>query len=719
MKILRHLLYILLAFVSFTACSSNEDNGNNSSTQTETITLNVDIVLPQEIYSQWQNTISWAQDNLAKAQQNQNKVVKLNIRYHNEDTEDLDHLAYTLTHPEDGEEDTCNAIIGPYYDDHARSILNYAVGKRLPVLLPTCASGELQRINSKSTNAWFLTESDITQCEVLLSAVKAQDAKNVALVYTDDNYGETYRNWFGFLATEYKLNIVKNGIIKYTKGKSIKNFLDETRQLDSSTYILIAVSDAEDYAMLLNQIGSPSEQSGRSYVVPLCTSTANINKVVATGKYMMGISPVASPTSGFTATYQAKFGNEPTYGESQMYDALSIICLGATKQVYASNPNEKQLTDWMRDVVADESGICSSWTAEGMAIAFNNYSNHQGCDLNGATGNLLFDQATHTKALQSCYQFWAAENGKRSVIGYLSTSGSNNSASTSTIWEWKQSVADDFDPNIKVDHNLPACTDHWAILISPSTTWANYRHQADVFAMYQLLKKHGYDDEHIIMIAEDNLANCKENTVHSGEMFVEINGENIHKDARVDYHFSDLNRQDLSDIMLGKTSERLPTVLNTSEGSDILFFWSGHGGEGDGPLWGNEDAEYYFGSQTMKQIVETMHKEGKYRRMMFAIETCFSGIWGEALSGIPDIITITAANSYEPSKADVQDREMGIFLSNAFARSFRDAINSNPSISMRDLYLNLAKTTTTSHVSLYNEKEYGSVYTTSMSDYMK
>lgn len=718
MKILKWIGCLLLALVTLAACSSDNDDNGGAQQNAEVTTLNVDVILPQDIYAQWKNTIEWQLSNAAKAQQNLDKQVKLNIRYHDENTEDLDHLGYLLTHPEEGETDTCAAIVGPYYDEHARHILNYAVGKKLPVLLPTCTSGELQRINARSTNAWFLTESDITQCEVLLSAIKAQQKKNVALIYADDEYGETYRNWFGFLATEYQLNIVKNGIIRYNGSNNLQSFLDETHQLTGSTYVLLAVSSQEDYIKILNQIGSPSDQMG-SFIIPMCTSSAIADRMVATGQYMMGVSPVAAPTSGFLGTYQAKYGKEPSTGEAQVYDALSLITLGAIKRLYAANPAEKLLTDWMRDVVSYKEGADAQWTSDGLASAIRTYALRGNSNVSGATGKLLFDQATHTKILQTCYQFWAADKGKKATIGYLSTSGANNSASTTSVWEWQQAVADDFDPNLKVDHNLPACTDHWAVLISPSTSWANYRHQADVFAMYQLLKKHGYDDDHIIVIVEDNLANSKENAEQAGKIFVEVGGEDVHQGVKVDYHFSDLDPEDVADIMLGKQSARLPQVLHTTESSDVLFFWSGHGGDYDGPLWGQEDATSYFGSERIKQIAQQMHEQGKYRRMMFAIETCFSGIWGKALTGIPDVIAITAANEYEPSKADVQDRELGVFLSNAFARSFRDAINGNPSISVRDLYLNLAKTTTGSHVSLYNEQNYGSVYTCNMSDYMK
>lgn len=718
MKRFKWILYAWIAIIALAACSDNDDNGGTNS-NAEVCTVNVDVILPKDVYTQWTKSIEWMQSNLAKAQQGLDKQVKINIRYHDEDTEDLDHLGFELTHPEDGDADTCHAIIGPYRDENARHILNYAATKQKPVLLPTCVSGELQRINARSTNVWFLTESDITKCEVILSTLKSVNVKNIALIYSNDSYGQTYRDWFGFLSTEYKLNIVNNGIIRYSKGMNIQQFLEDTHKLDDDTYVILGLSSTEANAEVIKLINPTMEDTGNSSIYPVCTQNQNLISTIGNDAALLGFTSAPSPSSGFSTAYHSKFGSLPTEGEAQMYDALSIIALGEAKRLNSDNPNEKKLTDWMRDVVSYKEGANSSWTADGLATALRRYATHQNCNVSGTTGGLLFDETTHTKILQSCYQMWMLWGADMSYLGYYSTAGSNSTASTSSIWDWQKTIYDDFDPNLKVDRNLPECTDHWALLISPSSTWANYRHQADVFAMYQLLKKHGYDDDHIIVIAEDNLANSKQNAANAGKIFVEVGGANVHDNVEVDYHFSNLIRQDIADIMLGNQSDRLPKVFHTTNSSDILFFWSGHGGESDGPLWGDETADYYFGSKRIKEIVQTMHDEGKYRRMMFAIETCYSGIWGNALTGIPDVVTITAANAYEPSKADVMDRNLGVFLSNAFARSFRDAINSNPSISLRDLYLQLAKTTTGSHVSLYNESQYGSVYSTFMSDYMK
>lgn len=105
--------------------------------------------------------------------------------------------------------------------------------------------------------------------------------------------------------------------------------------------------------------------------------------------------------------------------------------------------------------------------------------------------------------------------------------------------------------------------------------------------------------------------------------------------------------------------------------------------------------------------------------MMLAIETCYSGHWGLALEGLPDVVVLTAATPYESSKADVFDHTLGVYLSNAFSRTIRRQINESNDICIYDLYRELVRTTPGSHVSLYNQKEYGSVYTESMNEFFK
>ena len=82
------------------------------------------------------------------------------------------------------------------------------------------------------------------------------------------------------------------------------------------------------------------------------------------------------------------------------------------------------------------------------------------------------------------------------------------------------------------------------------------------------------------------------------------------------------------------------------------------------------------------------------------------------------MLFVTAANAYEPSKADMKDPEMGIWLSNGFTRVFQETIDENPSISIRDLYYTLARNTTGSHATIYNVEHYGNMFPNSLDEFL-
>jgi len=274
------------------------------------VSLNVDVVLPADITSQWQNAIDLALANIAKAQQKREKAIRLNLRYHDEHSEDLNQLAFDLTHPREGD-DTCHAIIGPYHSDNAQTFLSYAAQTRLPVVMPTCTSAELQRTNARNTYAWFLTESDITQCEIMLSAAQALHATDVALIYSDDIYGKSFMDWFGYYATERELHIA-GGTHPYKPGEDLRPFLRKVVEEanDTEVWLLLALNRGEDYVQVSTAIDDFwfDEVMGAEKVVYLrniCSDTA-MDQTLLQGEAFysidMGVSPCAAMNYGLRGT---------------------------------------------------------------------------------------------------------------------------------------------------------------------------------------------------------------------------------------------------------------------------------------------------------------------------------------------------------------------------------------------------------------------------------
>jgi len=763
----KNILYIGIALAAatiFSACHHDKEDEEEllppqPQPEVAETTINVDIVLPEKIRGQWQSSIDWAMANIASAQQSLPHKVTLNLRYHDEDTENLEKLGYALSHPAEGE-DTCHAIIGPFHSTNATRILRYAERNRLPVIMPTCTSAELQRTNARNTYAWFLTESDITQCEMMVYATQRINATSIALIYSDDTYGQSFRDWFGYYATEQGAQIADKGLLAYKKGESLNSFVRSAIASCEGGLLglCIALSDGQQFEEVCEAVHKiliehNNNSSSEANVSILLSDTAFEDQIIQNDKmwFSFGITPIGALNYGYPQSYEARFKNKTRLGDAQIYDALTLIALGAAhqyvngerclvagKQVeYDTKPYEPGLTDHMRSIVANKNGAICGWNVTGLSLAFKCIAEGSALTITGASSSLNFDEATYTKALNTTYLLWSTakqqygDNNYRldiNPIVYFSTAGSNAQASSTSLWQmenfWMPTIED-----VAVNHNLPNRTDRWAVVISPSTTWSNYRHQADAFAMYQTLLGNGYDDDHIILIVEDNLANDPLN-IYPGEIFVERStdaaatsdlfvNDDVRKNAVVDYHFSDLNPEDIADIMLGRSSDRLPQVIHPTASSDVFFFWSGHGGSDEGPLWGNEDASLYFGSQRIKDIVTEMNDNDMYRRVMFAIETCYSGKWGEALEGLPDVLVLTAATANETSKADMYDRSLSTFLSNAFARTFRRKIYQKKDITIYDLYRELYKTTKGSHVSLYNQQNYGSVYDETMAEFLQ
>lgn len=749
------------AVLALALASCKDSDSSSETTEPKTVvTLNVDVILPADIQKLWTPTFQDALDNIAAAQKGMEKQVKLNLRYHDEDKENLTELTYNLLHPQagkDGKADTCHAIIGPYHSVNARAVLDRASNSRLPVLMPTCSSAELQRSEARQTNSFFFTESDVTQCEVLLSAVSNFGYKNVALLYSDDTYGQSFRNWFGFEATQMGLTIVPGGIGSFKDAASTETFI---RQIsvpsgDISDYyeqvvaLVVALGNANDYLTVGKALQTFRQtEDGASLSPPdfFFADTADADAIYKAMIRAYGTSPVASASDGYDVTYYIRHNADAPAGSAQLYDALCVLALGRSAQLHAPNPDELTidgmrvqyesapkgpvLSDWIRFLISRNMIEKTHWTTYGLTEAFNNILIGKDFDLTGASGDLNFDKLTHTSILNTNYELWSTMAGSPYTVGIYSTAGVNSTLATTSLWEWQATIApiDDIAPADGAGKGLPERTDLWAVIVSPSTTWRNYRHQADAFAMYQLLKRYGYDDDHIVLIVEDNLKDSKENvSPFTGKIFVALSSEetestladrDVRRNAVVDYHFSDLNGpDDIADIMLGRQSQRLPQVIHPTKTSNVFFFWSGHGTATGGPLWGNEDSYQAFDPQRLKNIVTQMNQQQMYRRMMITVEACFGGQWGEAVNGLPNVLLLSAANANETSKADIFNQDLHTFLSNAFTRVYRNMVEENPNLTVRDLYYSLAQTTSGSHVTLYNVSNYGSVMDARMGEY--
>lgn len=701
-----HALWLLCLVCQLSSCSDSEGS-DLSAAGSETVSCKVAVVMPAVLHEDLQHMATWFRVTQDHAQEGLSRKLRLELEWIDEDAPDWEERVRELA-----ADSTCRAIIGPYYSVHATTaaLACAATGKTL--VLPTVTSAEVQRTFAGKGFMWCLSEPDIAQSELMLTNAQLNGAQGVYQIVHTGVYGQTFLDWVGYQATELGLQLYHTWT--YSSPDELPAILSELEEevmqhnAEDPFQTLLFIPDG---AADMQVMDAYQNESMLPYILhTLCSDVACSEEVAtllasSTTPYE-GYTLSASPLSGFNEAYKAYFGSYPKGGEAQFYDALLLTFYGLCYSDVHGTPLNESLCR-----VVDARGAAYSWLEDDMGLAIQALRSGTVPNVDGAAGPFEFDAKKYTSVLHSVFQRWKLKQGTFSYVGYESTDGSLRTSNTSVIWDWAKSYQQ-FDESLRVDY--PDRNDCWALIVATSTSWNNYRHQADAFAMYQTLRRQGMDDDHILLIVSDGYAYNNQN-IWPGEIRVRSEGENVYAPEAIDYRLEDLEPTDLQALLSGQTSERLPKAISPKADDNVFVFWSGHGSYGSLP-WGERGKSLQAGQ--MRDMLAALQAGGHYRQLFLAIEACYSGSIGETCEGIPGLLIMTAANSNEPSWAEQKNADMHIYLSNTFTRTFEESVGEQPDITLRDLYYNLARTTSGSHVMVYNEGSFGNLYQTRMTDFL-
>ncbi len=700
-------IWIIVA-LCITACA---DSGDHADTQQTTHVVNVAVLMEKGEQVRWERTATWALDNIAKAQQGLTDLVELRLTFHSTDDADIGEKMQQLV-----KDTTVHAIVGPTTSDRAAQMAATLNGRKVwnkPMITPSATQVEYQRKFANTAFVWNMAESDIAEIEVLMAKMALSGNNKVELLAADDGNTEArnaYAEWFGFIAEEYGLQVER--VCLYQTTDDVRKYVRQlcgTNWKVSTNYLLFNPSSPDVAAAFDDEVGRmKAENAGKYFYTPMifCSDAfvSDWAAFTATHAQYQGVDLYAQPESGFHQAYRQHFGEELVNGEAQFYDALCLVAYAAT----LAHATSATLNESIRSVVDGRDGKGGSWLPADMHGNFQLLQTGRTPDIDGVSGNWTFDESTHSSVTGSTFRFWRLNEGQFITTEYISTDGGKRTSSSKNVWDWTASNLQTFSATDSA-HPYPTLRDRWALLIAASTGWGNYRFQADVFAMYQILRKHGYTDDHIILICEDDVAGNSKNA-EPGVLRVSDTGDNLYDASAIDYRLSALTPADIGDILQGRQSDRLPQVISADSTDNVLIFWSSHGSPGSFDFSGSQSMTY----ERMKGILSST----PHRKMLVALEACYSGGLGKYCEGLPGTLFITAANPWETSHAAVWSDQLGIYRSNGFTRGFQEAIAANSSISLRDLYYTLARTTSGSHVKVYNTENYGNMYDNSMSEYL-
>lgn len=703
-RIVVKLIAPLLCLIGLWSCSDDESSMSYGDKQWTEKTVAVVLPMEKGLAVHWERTLGMFATNFERAFKNHETGIRLKFEYYDEANADMQELARSLAF-----NDEVYAVIGGLYSSNAAILAAELtlVGKTFFTLATT---EQLVRAYASTGYLWAMTETDITQCEVLLSKVINYGGKSVALLAKDnDNYGQTFIDWFAFQARE--LGLKNMGSYAYTPPDNIADVSCQAMQ-SGTEYVICIPSEIEEMGPMLEAHKTQS-LNGQSVPRMLFSDTAygadvlKIHGDAAEG--IEGVAFGADPESGFDVSYRTFFNATPTLGESQLHDAAMLIGYAAWHQQF--NP-ELSLQKSLRAVVSGEDLNMGSWTGEDMGLVVDALAAGKSPYVRGASGHLRFDAKVFTNVLATTYYNFKVYNGQYIILDYNTSDGGNRTDATLAGWNWKASQMQNFNNSGEFDY--PVHTGNWALLVASSKEWANYRHQADVLAIYQQLKQAGYTDDRIILIAEDDIADNVSNP-NKGVVQVTIGGNNVYEQVEIDYRMSELQAKDILAILSGEKSERLPIVIESTANDNVFVFWSGHGVPG--ALCWNDDAYGIMGDQ-LDETFHRMREKRSYRKLLMMVEACFSGGVMEQCRNIPGMLFVTAANGDETSKADVFNGEMKVWMSNRFTSTFIEQITENKNIALRDLYYRLFINTVGSHVMVYNAENYGNLYSADMSEFI-
>ena len=762
----------LLTLLLLTGCKQEEDTTIYQLSR-RWVEKTVVVVAPMSsdaaTKARFERTAQWFLDNFHQAQLHDTLCIDLKLEWHDELKEDLTRLGQEL-----GEREDVMAVIGPFSNDGVSLLAPECQPMHKPVIAPTATSEEVIRrfavgtagVANKEPFLWSLTETDITFCEVLMnmfaSIVKALDyelatSMPAALFAPDDSYGNTFYNWGPFQAEEMGISFSHNELFSSDADlrQRMKAYYDELDELPTfGSFLTGNFCVIETTQQLLDMARLRMEWWGENPDEPLPEEDKDESQQILEGwariwfafsnltqesldalgpqaldllQYYQGFSPYADPTTGFEKSYEVKFGNKPTFAECKFYDALMLAAFAAS---YAEHHTD--VTDLNQAIIAITTPQAqqlsgAAWSQTSMELYLSALEQGRLMDFIGASGEIHFDSETYTSALHTTYVHWQIYNGKIQHRNYLSSDGSYRTSATMAAWNWLVKNAEDefakSAENKDAGITYPALNDQYAVLVQGSNGWNNYRHQADVLSVYQLLRKNGYDDDHIILIIDKALATDEKNA-EPGIIRAADNGPDLMANAVIDYDNASLSPTDICNILLGNQTATTSVVLPKDAGQNVLLFWSGHGHNkasngADELAWRDADNGQGMTAERLRQTVSQMQAEGHYRKMLILTEPCFSEAVITPLVGIPGVLAVSSAGRFEQSFADNWSNLLGVWRCDRFSHNLFNHLSASPTSTYRDLYLYCAQHTLGSHVHIVNSANFGNLYTTTPQEFFE
>ena len=732
-----------------------------------------------------ERTAQWLLDNFQTSQLSGDTCLRLHLQWYDEDTEDMSALGARLA-ADDSVAVVVGPFGSEHVSDFAaasrqteKPIIAPAVTSE--ELIRRYAVPTQMGLNTVHPFLWSLTETDVAFSEVVMSAFAAaslhdNSSARGAVLSPDNLYGQTFFDWTPFQAANLGIALDENQ--RYSSAddmvKRLRAILDEENEISdenmrirySNFCVIEHLQQLYDAAYMRRErlieyygydedhpsVDDPYydtysfESMLRTYFAYADISQEELDKLSASQLRLLntyqGFAPYADPTTGFELGYEGRYGVKPTFAECKFYDGLMLAAFACYKQVHdsSSDTDEEQRTlqknrafnQAIYDLCfpnATRAISATVWSPTAMKLYLEALRRGQLLQFRGASGDISFDPETCTPATGTYYIHWQINDGRLNILNYFSSVGNHRVGDATAAWRYlydeakaqNQFASQAQDQDVDIAYGPLA--DQYVVLVHGSRGYANYRHLSDVLSIYQHMRAAGFDDDHIILIADPSLAFDSRNS-EPGIIRNAPDGPDLMQHVQIDYNAAQLSAADVAAILSGQSSDRLPIVVPPDAGNNILFYWSGHGrshaqGGSDEFEWRGEPAGRGFTRDLLSETVEQMHEANSYRKIFIVAEPCYAEVVVKGIEGIPGVLAMTGANAQEQSWADHWNKDALVWMCDRFTDNFTSAVAYNPDITYRDLYLYCAQRTLGSHACIVNAAYFGNLYHTGPAEFVQ
>ncbi|XP_035538683.1 GPI-anchor transamidase isoform X2 [Juglans regia] len=192
----------------------------------------------------------------------------------------------------------------------------------------------------------------------------------------------------------------------------------------------------------------------------------------------------------------------------------------------------------------------------------------------------------------------------------------------------------------------------------------NYRHMANTLSLYRTVKRLGIPDERIILMLADDMA-CNARNKYPAQVFNNENHKlNLYGDnVEVDYRGYEVTVENFLRVLTGRHENAVPRSkrLLSDEGSHILLYMTGHGGDEFLKFQDSEELQ----SHDLADAVKQMKEKRRFKELLIMVDTCQAATLFSQLQS-PGVLTIGSSMKGENSYSHHLDSDVGVSVVDRF-----------------------------------------------------